>query len=499
MTQMDRRNSQILITVIFVISLILPVAFADYEGGKISITERRYLTKFPVIFDDNNNISRSIKSDFESWLGDNLYLRLAMTKIKGLIDFRVFKVSPTNLVHVGEEGWFFYTNDKNIQIAQGTNTPSTELLEKIKTNQVAIQKALKARGIVYVLVLTPSKVSIYPEYIRGSQYETRETYIDIVANYLSTNTTIPVINLKPALLNAKKDSQVYLKTETHWNEVGAYIGYSTIIQSLSSLGINVTQPVQISTTEGLYSGEFSQMMGVPNLIPPEPMLRTVINAPKAVLLDVGPKVEALRSYAQSKSLLSDYLVSYRCSDCNKNLLLLGDSFFNTWNIPQLFAENFNALDYVPTDQVTLNLVDITMPDIVILERTERFLYTLANDPDPYLISEPLQNLEAAIRVINFQEVILRPNVQDLDIVVKNTGLSSWSEDQMVRLCIFQNFKDVGLRIRLPADTTVSPGEKVSFVIPALFFMQNAPSKITIKMVQEGYKYFGNEVEITISD
>ncbi|MFN8387050.1 MAG: hypothetical protein U0X92_11595 [Anaerolineales bacterium] len=56
--------------------------------------------------------------------------------------------------------------------------------------------------------------------------------MDQVIAYLRANGKQQVIDLRPALLTAKSERQVYYATDTHWNDYGAYIAYSAIMNEL---------------------------------------------------------------------------------------------------------------------------------------------------------------------------------------------------------------------------------------------------------------------------
>jgi len=45
------------------------------------------------------------------------------------------------------------------------------------------------------------------------------------------NPEIQLIDVRRELIEAKKNQQVYYKTDTHWNQRGAFVGYSKIINS----------------------------------------------------------------------------------------------------------------------------------------------------------------------------------------------------------------------------------------------------------------------------
>jgi hypothetical protein len=54
-------------------------------------------------------------------------------------------------------------------------------------------------------------------------------------DYLEKHSTIPLLDLRKTLLAAKKESVIYYKTDSHWNEYGACIAYGEIIKHLASV------------------------------------------------------------------------------------------------------------------------------------------------------------------------------------------------------------------------------------------------------------------------
>lgn len=476
-----------LILFIFSFALCLPLLFSDRVGGKISVNERRFLATFPQVISPRSVLTRSFWIDLQVWFKDNLWGRITFQQIRGTIDYRCFNVSSSPLVHIGDEGWLFYRGDKNIELALGTNIPDQKQLENIKLNQELIQTALNKRGIDYVLVLTPSKVSVYPEYIKGGTLSVRETYIDIVTDYLRKNTTIPVINLKPALIAAKSQNEVFLRTETHWNYMGAYYGYSEVIHVLQRLNLVDEGPVTVSKHTSTFQGEFAAMMGSNLIIPPERMDLTIIENPTSRIVTDGEKYQAMLD--EVKKTESLFYASFTNDEQVGKLLLIGDSFFYSWRIPDLFAENFNQVDYVSTDRVYKSMVDLTKPDIVILERTERGLFTLANFADPYLYISALTNPQAIMSV--------SANALSYSIAVENSGEEGWSETELIRLGMFIDGKDSGLRVQLPDNTIVEPGGLHVFKFEKDQIPEDKlAGKLGFRMLQEGFSYFGNFVEVS---
>jgi alginate O-acetyltransferase complex protein AlgJ len=495
---MQQKKNNIFVMTVFLAAIILPLVFSDKTGGKVSTTENRYLAAFPTILTTDMKLAPGIQNGLENWINDNAGFRTQIKKLQATIDYRVFHTSPSSLVHIGKDGWFFYTGDHNLDIETGTYPITLDLLNKIKVNQENIQQALKEKGIEYVIVLTPSKVSVYPEYIGGGNFAVRNTVIDIVSDYLRKNTTIPIINIKPDLLQAKNTEVVYFKTDSHWNEAGAYIGYCAVISALNELGLIHNSPVNVSTVPSVYRGEFSTLMGNDELLPPEPVETTRVISPNAVKIESGDNFDKMQQLMQEDNNKNGFYIYKNLKTENNKLLIYGDSFFASWNMGDLLAENFSNLDFIFSDAIKNNDIKQLNPDIVILERTERFIYTLADPVDPALIFEPLKDPEAEVVSDTTPSQVELGKNYAIDITIKNIGTETWDENRRIRLAIFQDGVDK-YRIKLPDGVEVRPGETYTFKFEDF---QVPPEKSTLlqyQMVEETVEYFGKKkiVNLTI--
>jgi hypothetical protein len=494
---MNSKINNFFIILVFLSAIILPLVFSNKAGGEKSETENRYLATFPDILTKDMKMAPGLKIGLENWINDNVGFRTQFQKFRSDFEYHVFHTSPSNQVHIGENGWFYYTENNNLEIAMGNYPLTQQTLEKIRDNQVKIQKALNSKGIQYVIVLTPSKVSVYPEYLQGGRFAVRDTVIDIVSDYLRKNTTILIINTKEDLLAAKTSELVYFKTDTHWNEAGAYVGYRSVINSLKQYGIINSDPINITTYPSTHKGEFSTMMGDINLLPAEPFEATRIISPSSESVQSGDYYNHMQDLMKLDNTLG--YISYQNENAEeKRVLIYGDSFFVSWKMPLLLAENFSNLDFVWSDAIRGNVVRQSQPDIVIMERTERYIYTLAYNPDSALIYDPLKNPTAEIISQTTPIQIVRNRKYDINITVKNTGEESWSEDRAVRLCIFQDGQDYGYRVLLPDGVIINPGEEYTFTLKDFQAPTNNSTYLEYQMVEEGIEYFGQKVRVDIS-
>jgi alginate O-acetyltransferase complex protein AlgJ len=483
----------------FLLIIILPLIFINTINGKISTTEKRVLAQFPALFAEKGELNNGIVQQIETWFNDNIGFRDEFIKIHSIISLDVFHISPTEKVQIGKDGWYFYTRDNNLEIAKGTYPLSEEVLKNIARSQEAIQKYYNDHGISYVLVLNPSKVSIYPEKIREGSFSIRETPIDILTKYLKENTTVNVISTKDALITAKQTQTVYFKTDTHWNYEGAYVGYKTIIDDLNEMGIvhNIT-PVSVNRFPTTFRGEFSAMMGNENSLPLDQVNGIEIVDKKAINVTQGELFNQINQIKQKHNILEGSFVFTNPSVEKKKILIYGDSMFEYWNIPELFAENFSELIYVRSRVMYNDFTMAVQPDIVISEWAERFINLLPSAYIPWNLAEPLKNPQAIIISTTTPTDIKSGVKYSFNITVKNTGTESWSESKGIRLCIFQDGQgDQGYRIKLPDNVEVKPGESYTFTLTDFQAPPHPSTYLEYQMAQEGVAYFGEIKRVDI--
>ncbi len=79
-------------------------------------------------------------------------------------------------------------------------------------------------GIVYFVVIAPNKHSIYPEYLPEDLRPTNNPLrIDQLLAALKERNITNIIDSRSLLKSAKKEQQLYYKTDTHWNSVAGYL------------------------------------------------------------------------------------------------------------------------------------------------------------------------------------------------------------------------------------------------------------------------------------
>lgn len=202
------------------------------------------------------------------WLDDydqRFPFRAALIHRYALASFAI-GVSPSPTVIKGRDGWLYYADDSALDDYISATPLSQEELDAWRDSIVHTRDALRAKGIAYVFTIAPDKHVIYPEHMPESIHPLgREYRLQQLTEYLQRTTDVAVVDLRRALLDAKQRDQVYFRTDTHWNEAGAYAAYRELMRAAESQMPALTaapgQPISTELVEQP-GGDIADMLGV---------------------------------------------------------------------------------------------------------------------------------------------------------------------------------------------------------------------------------------------
>ncbi len=209
---------------------------------------------------------RSFPTLFTSYLSDRIPFRNELISLNSSIDYYVFHKSTSDYVLPGKDGWLFYVRESDgdpLSCYQGTNLYTEEELQLIADNCLQFREVLKEYGIEFVLYFAPNKERIYYENMPDEYGLPADNYgVLQLVNYLRENTDLRVVYPYEELMEAKEQTEynIYYKTDSHWNQIGGYVGSAAM---LKELGIDMPSLTadEIAITEGdATSGDLAQML-----------------------------------------------------------------------------------------------------------------------------------------------------------------------------------------------------------------------------------------------
>jgi len=180
---------------------------------------------------DLSNLDGYVKK-FDAYYSDNFSLRNLAIKAHNNIEFNLFGLSPVpREVIVGKNGWFY--DEDNLPNFIGNNAFTENELIQIKNELVHRTSWAKRNNVNYYLILVPTKMNVYPEFLPPQivQTSTITRYNQLIA--LNNIDGLNIVDLKKGFLEHKNDGyKLYQKTDGHWNDLGAYYAYEQIARVL---------------------------------------------------------------------------------------------------------------------------------------------------------------------------------------------------------------------------------------------------------------------------
>lgn len=194
---------------------------------------------------------------FENYFSDHIPYKKAY--IKGLANFRYFFLgdSVNSEVMIGKDDWLFYAPNVDMLGRDISEEYNKQLYVK-KINEC--EEYVEKNGGKFVFMLAPNKVSIYKDYLPSGYYIDDSIYTQDIIDYIKKNTKCPIIYPYQNLIDNKKQYPLYYKLDTHWNQLGAYIGYSALAEELGEQKPLLSEKRIMSTTYN--HGDLARFLGL---------------------------------------------------------------------------------------------------------------------------------------------------------------------------------------------------------------------------------------------
>ena len=136
----------------------------------------------------------------------------------------------------GKQDWLFLGNDYANTVAKLKLSikPSDEEITAVKNIFSKISETGSKLGVKTVLIIGPNKSSIYPEYLPEKLEPSDTKYSSFFIDKLREIPTLTVYDPSYDLISAKKDDEFfYWRTDTHWNNKGAFVAFDGLSKLLS--------------------------------------------------------------------------------------------------------------------------------------------------------------------------------------------------------------------------------------------------------------------------
>jgi alginate O-acetyltransferase complex protein AlgJ len=169
----------------------------------------------------------------EKYWNDAFGFRRVLIRWHSIIRYQL-GISPSPIVIIGKHSRLFYAGDETTEQHRGLRPFTTVELDNWTQQLEARRKWLETLHARYLFVVAPDKQSIYPEDVPARYGPPAQTPLDQLLDYLRSHSKVEVLDLRGALLAARASGNLYHYTDSHWNDRGAFVGYSALLQRLHS-------------------------------------------------------------------------------------------------------------------------------------------------------------------------------------------------------------------------------------------------------------------------
>jgi len=359
---------------------------------------------------------KRLPNHIDTWFSDAFGLRSDLISASARLQYDLFgKSMDIQKVVAGKNGFLFLGDyfenvlKQSMNIEYFNEANLTAFMDSLEN----IHSYLNREGVAFLFVIAPNKHSIYPEYLpsRFKKNARGHNVHDQVVKRLSKS-DIHFVDLREVLIEAKRKygDPLYYKTDSHWSNLGAYIGYKAIMEAIAEISgkdddidfsdIIIPEMVNYSTWLNKSGYDLSQMANLcivddfySDISFAQPLenlkfhdLRTDLGLPQNSNHD-----NDLETFEYVK-------VTNWKADNGYHLLLFRDSFCNS--LSKFFNRAFNEVTYISnaemdkTDFSIVEMVKKSKPDIVIFEIAERLL--LYRFPQPLHVENLLNNRDLKI-------------------------------------------------------------------------------------------------------
>ena len=345
-------------------SVLMPFVKADDSK------EKRALAEVPKLKEEDGSFNFDILSDLGDYFSEHFAFRQQFVNADSRLKTSFAGTSPNTDVIAGKHGWLYYgeTSDDFLNI----NTMNSRQIYGICHDLRLLNDYCASYGAEFIFTSVPNKNSLYPENMPMNYVpaDSKGNY-ELIADELSGDSFF--LDMKSALAGTSSSIPLYHKTDTHWNNLGAYAGHCAIMTKLGKSPCPAEDGWH--TEQNARLGDLAEM-----IYPAEP--------PKDTQAFSGHQFAY--QYQGHFRALDDITINTVSESGQGSLLMYRDSFGEA--ILPYMAEQFASAEFSRVVPYRTDSIANGNADTVILEIVERNLPRLAKEPP--VMPAPLTELPA---------------------------------------------------------------------------------------------------------
>lgn len=260
----------------------------------------------------------------------------------------------------GADGFLFHRYDDAFEQLCGSFTLSPRQTERWVSMLESRHAWCHARGIAHVTFIVPEKHVVYQDNLPSPYRIAQDRPVRRILQAIDPNLQPTVVYPEEELRAGRAVEDTYFRTDVHWTQYGAFLGYKRLEQLLAQqmalVPIDETE-LERRTRRGI--GGLGMMLDTE---PDEEMV--MLSHPRARL---HPRLLANQAFNVGQVEIYESAERRDLPTC----VLFRDSNATPW-LPYLCA-HFSRLVVVASSRFFYDAIRSERPDVVIMEITERYL------------------------------------------------------------------------------------------------------------------------------
>ncbi|MDY2847624.1 MAG: hypothetical protein SOU50_05320 [Oscillospiraceae bacterium] len=330
----------------------------------------------PSPINEDGSVNESFAVETESYLSDTLPLREKMLSALSAIRCNIFSTGSDEVIK-GKNGFYFYKDE--IDVYTGAVSLSDREVHSAARYLYLIDEYCRSHDIQFLFAPVPDKAQVYPEYLPGYVHGSEEKDLDKLFAALD-EADVSYCRLSDVLCEDIPEYDLYLKTDTHWNGLGAVTAFGEIMYSLGR-GYNYYSGAEFSFS-GEIEGDLTRLL-YPDSPPVE--RQAVISAEfhddmhfvRPAHIEGNRDRDFIMENLTGSSERYDLIIETECPSAENGSVLVRRDSFGRALIPY-FADNYKKARLIRSLTITEN--DLSGADDLVYEIVGRNIGTISGEP-----------------------------------------------------------------------------------------------------------------------
>lgn len=261
-------------------------------------------------------------------------------------------------VLIGRDGRMFYLGDEMVRQSAGLVLRDQKVLD-VAGLLGQMKTELASRNVRLLVAVPPNSSSVYEDDLPvWAQNHGRTTEYDLLLHELAVR-GVEAIDLRPALIAARAQGNVYLMHDSHWTDRGALAAFNAIVEADGHPDWRLAPEFALAAPSVRKGGDLTRMLG-----PEDAETESV----EELRLPAKAKPEMLSEDATPDLILAS-------AEPGPTILVLGDSFTRNY-FPAMLSQHAGRVVWLHYRHCAFDwkAVEKYRPDEIWWMPTERGLY-----------------------------------------------------------------------------------------------------------------------------